>query len=723
MRTILLLLPLTLVALACRQMGIEPELLLKVAPREGKEGDASRLTTAERRGRDLWFKATAGSERWHTYGRPQRLALTMAWNELLSSERRGSRFARFGVVSDADCRAGGDDSYGWDLCPGDEGGDGLLAHVGREGWRDPACDLNENDVETPGNKRESSCALRFGTSAGVVGLRKFPNPRFRSDRWPGWESWDPRDAAVEPPFLIGMSCAACHAGFDPVKPPVDPERPRWDNVRGLVGNPFLRIGPLLAAGISREQPAAQILALARPGTLPGHGAVEPIMALSARPPFPEIIANKSNRIFEHEIKRWRRLDNCNGHVQALCQCVGQSCWTMASKTEPAFHLLKGGEDAAGADLAVQRAFVEMGSCAETCWLGRDSFDVAQCRRDCASWRAVEDRVGDLLAYMLTGRAPELAEALGLGPEELIASRQIGGRERWEQGRKLFARECAKCHSSQKPNLPGQKRDATFFEGVDFHRRNDAGLRVDWLGNDELTSVTEVGTNRCRALRATHTRGRLWEAFGSETYRARPKPDVPELATQQGGGRGYYRNVSLLGLWAQAPFFHNGALGPEAPTDPGVAARLAAFDRAVNQLLSPGWRDGTIRRTTSDVVVDLDARFWTGDPAKLGEATAAQMRSVQVRLPTGVPLVYLESLDEDALLDALQAEVAGEESLEKRWEKLQAVLERLYREESFRERILSLSAACRDLVEDKGHEYGATLSEEEKQTLIAFLKTL
>ncbi len=31
---------------------------------------------------------------------------------------------------------------------------------------------------------------------------------------------------------------------------------------------------------------------------------------------------------------------------------------------------------------------------------------------------------------------------------------------------------------------------------------------------------------------------------------------------KGGGRGYYRNISLLSAWAHAPFMHNNAIGPE-----------------------------------------------------------------------------------------------------------------------------------------------------------------
>ena len=36
----------------------------------------------------------------------------------------------------------------------------------------------------------------------------------------------------------------------------------------------------------------------------------------------------------------------------------------------------------------------------------------------------------------------------------------------------------------------------------------------------------------------------------------------------GGGRGYYRNISLVNAWAHAPFMHNNAIGPELCGNPG-----------------------------------------------------------------------------------------------------------------------------------------------------------
>ena len=37
------------------------------------------------------------------------------------------------------------------------------------------------------------------------------------------------------PYRVGMSCAFCHVGPNPVKPPADPENPKWENLSSNVG--------------------------------------------------------------------------------------------------------------------------------------------------------------------------------------------------------------------------------------------------------------------------------------------------------------------------------------------------------------------------------------------------------------------------------------------------------------------------------------------------------
>ena len=92
------------------------------------------------------------------------------------------------------------------------------------------------------------------------------------------------------------------------------------------------------------------------------------------------------------------------------------------------------------------------------------------------------------------------------------------------------------------------------DGADRHARATGWARTS------RSLATEVGTDRCRALHSNHMTGHVWQEYGSETLRARP-PD-PNIKEPHDGGRGYYRNISLLSAWAHAPFMHNNAIGPE-----------------------------------------------------------------------------------------------------------------------------------------------------------------
>jgi hypothetical protein len=68
-------------------------------------------------------------------------------------------------------------------------------------------------------------------------------PNFDKARWDVKKYFD-APGAIEPPYLIGFSCAFCHIAFDPTNPPKDPEKPRWDNLAANIGNQYFREGDL-----------------------------------------------------------------------------------------------------------------------------------------------------------------------------------------------------------------------------------------------------------------------------------------------------------------------------------------------------------------------------------------------------------------------------------------------------------------------------------------------
>ena len=112
------------------------------------------LNASERAGREIWYKATAGNARFHTYVFQQRINVLIDWYRVLNAKERGDRFAAWGIINDPGCCVPGsdgcpakslDETYGFDWCPGD---DELLAFVGRDGYRDPACDYKDAPVDS-----------------------------------------------------------------------------------------------------------------------------------------------------------------------------------------------------------------------------------------------------------------------------------------------------------------------------------------------------------------------------------------------------------------------------------------------------------------------------------------------------------------------------------------------------------------------------------------------
>ncbi len=81
-----------------------------------------------------------------------------------------------------------------------------------------------------------------------MGLRLFPNPDFDEA---AAKKWDPDRYYNDPsyynskdlvkPYRVGMSCGFCHVGPSPVKPPADPENPKWENLASNVGAQYFWI--------------------------------------------------------------------------------------------------------------------------------------------------------------------------------------------------------------------------------------------------------------------------------------------------------------------------------------------------------------------------------------------------------------------------------------------------------------------------------------------------
>jgi cytochrome c1 len=798
---------------------------------QGEEG----LSPSARAGREIWYKATAGNARFHTYTFQQRITALIDWFGVLRTDQRDNRFKTWGLINDPDCCTPGspdcpakslDETYGFDWCPGDQE---MLKFVGKTGYRDPACDFKDApaagaDPEGHRKGREDSCHLAFGTSTGAMGFRKFPNPRFDAEAWKKlngslgtWQGFNRRmsdepsrsdykmrklaDGSVEPPFLIGMACGSCHIAFNPARPPEDPEHPKWENLSGLVGNQYIRVSEIMVSGQPRDDLLWQVFAHARPGTsdtsavpndqVNNTGTINALINTAQRPVFAD-----------EEVIRWRKTASCpTGAKEESCWCEPGKpgkCWERGLKKETVHHILKGGGDSIGALGAIQRVYFNIGSCSEQCWVnhltdlrqldpnarnfGQTPFDLGQCRRDCPNFRAMEDRLHNVLDFFLTapeGHAKDLREARenrlrAKNPQadyeldDLVLDLEKDfGKGSVERGRRVFAENCARCHSSQKPP----------FGAVDFRAIDEnTGLRKDWLGNDVPTPVTEVGTYRCRSLHSNHMRGHIWEQFADETYHARPT--VAGILEPHDGGRGYYRNISLLNLWAHAPFLHNNSVGPELcgwggdksnpyefyrssyvdasqpglpplakdrqpacwKYDPSVEGRFRLYVASMRAMLDPGKRAPKTTKLDEDIVLDIGPKIFDGKEEK-------KLIGFTVRVPAGATAGNVGNFQHKAFivdlvtaklkpaeLEARLAKVLPAAEAKKLAAEMQAIgkaivadpgrLVEVVREARARTPSLwQVYSSCTAEIENDGHRFGEDLPEADKNALIAFLATL
>ncbi len=584
----------------------------------------------------------------------------------LDSRRRGERFAELGLINDPGCRQAKE--------PGPYG-------LWLDRCRDPY-------------------------SAGVMGLRLFPNPAFEPGRWDpdGYLSSERtvEDASIEPPYLVGMTCATCHVAFDPTNPPDDPEHPDWENLAPALGNQYLREGEMFQAGLSEEDFLYWVYETQQPGT------------------------SDTSRISVD----WINNPNAVNSIFFILSHRPAHSETMNDgSTRQVPHVLKDGADSIGPAGAALRVYVNIGTCPDYRMGLEDTFTGLEpqepfvhetARQECRDWRLTADRMDEAAAFLDSIEPYPLADAPGAA-QYLTASE-----EQLALGRRVFGGHCARCHSSKLP--PGYTHDgpakhsaAARADWIELVRREDF-LEHNFLSDDRRYPLVSddprfaIGTNAARALATNALDGHVWEEFSSRTYKELPSPGTLRLDNPfsdrtdieheiPAGGPGYYRTASLVNVWATAPLLHNNMLG-RYTGDPSVAGRMEAYEDAMEKLLWPEKRLGedSIKVTPRDTVL----RF----------------RSLEVRVPAGTPVNLLAHVDlrDDALLERLEGLLADPARLARL---VKALGNRGTYDDELRALVpdlLELNQAP-DFIEDHGHDshYGE-LTDAEKRALIETMKT-
>ncbi len=123
---------------------------------------------------------------------------------------------------------------------------------------------------------------------------------------------------------------------------------------------------------------------------------------------------------DEDVGKWRKVDACpaaRGRTSAGANRTRGKVLARSRQKETVHHILKGGEDSIGALEAIQRVYFNIGSCAEQCWVnhltdmrqldpqarnfGQTPFNIGQCRRDCPNFRAIEDRLPNILEFLFS----------------------------------------------------------------------------------------------------------------------------------------------------------------------------------------------------------------------------------------------------------------------------------------------------------------------------------
>jgi hypothetical protein len=629
------------------------------------------LTPEEIRGRNMWLVWSGGNDRFwnlmteYTFGAFDLLKIISSHPSLGYS--RANRWKYFGLVNEP-C---------FENATGpDKSRRGLWLDVRS---KDCPPDPFENESKYPGvaigsrgkplgDGTTQPVGSYYGWATGIAGLRVFPNPAFDEKAAKAWDAeryyTDPgyynRKDLVRP-YRVGMSCGFCHLGPSPVKPPADPNNPKFENLSSSVGAQYMWVDRMFIFNANKPEGRRnfmyQLAHTYRPGTMDTSlvstdGINNPRTMNAIYEVLPRMGLAKrlgQERLAGGELNNRQFND-------FVTEGPLTEFFSKADATVRTPRVLKDGADSVGLLGALNRVYLNIGLFSEE-WLlhfnpvvGGKTISpilIASAQKNSSYWQATEAGTVDTARFFLKAARPDhLKDAPG-GDRYLSADGAT-----LERGKKAFADTCARCHSSKAPSPPASlelnparcagpgyvecfKRYWTWTQTDDYKAQmRKIVLAADFLdGNylstDQRVPVTLLRTNACSPLATNALRGNIWDNFSSETYKSLPSVGTvtvsdpftgePRPYVMPAGGRGYTRVPSLIGLWSTAPFLLNNTVGEAAPdNDPSVEARMKVFDDAIEQMLWPEKRKvdqvlgakvgGIIDRTMEQSALTIAAGF-------------------------------------------------------------------------------------------------------------------
>jgi hypothetical protein len=736
---------------------------------------ALQLSRDEIQGRNMWIVWTGGNDRFWDAISASSFG-TLDFLKTISSHPsmkygRGSRWNYLGLVNEP-CfkKATGPDPNRY----------GLWLDV-----RDPGCapDPFADATKYPGvaiGARGKTVALGsyYGEPTGIVGLRLFPNPAFDEKAKRNWNSEryyrDPDyyfSKDLVKPYRVGMSCAFCHVGPNPIKPPSDPENPRWENLSSNVGAQYFWVDRIFnwQGDDNKRSFFFQLFHTSRPGSLDTSlvstdninnprtmNAVYylgPRMALARKWGKEELGGGGlNNRQFNDFVPA--------GDPLAQFFQPPNTTWTP--------RVLKDGSDSVGALGALNRVYINIGLFSEE-WLLHfrplvggtkiTPIEIAVARKNSVYWGVTEQQTLNMARFFLRSTDPHhLKDAPG-GSAYLTEDADT-----LKRGKVVFAERCARCHSSKVPALPAGL-DLQNCNGKDYlacwdkywawsktddfkKEMTEQVLADDFLKDNYLSTELRVPstllqTNACSPVATNAIAGNIWDNFSSASYKELPpvgtvKVRHPRTGAESdfvlpGGGRGFTRPASLVSVWSTAPFLQNNSVGPFDPS-PSVEARMRVFQASIEQMLWPERRPkdpifandngpgvGIIDRTTAESVIWVPAGYV---PDSLRGLLGAGQRllpflfrngSVEIGpIPQGTPVSLLANADMLGADLPLQEKLDHQKQLVHLLGQAQRDLKRgidIFANPAVLEQLLKLSK-CPDFVVNKGHYFGTNLQPDE-----------
>jgi len=628
----------------------------------------------------------------------------------------------------------------------------------------------------------------YGYPTGIVGLRLFPNPDFdeaAAKRWDADRFYnDPSyylSKDLVRPYRVGMSCGFCHVGPNPEKPPANPETPQWENLSGTVGAQYFWVDRILAWNADQSNFLFQVLHTARPGSLDTSLVSSDNIN---NPRTMNAVYNLWPRL--EAAKRWGQetLGSDNLSNKQFNEFVKEGPLTQFFKPPNTVwtpHVLKDGSDSVGALGALNRVYVNIGLFSEE-WLrhfnpvlGGKPFtpiEITTMRRNSSYWQATEAQTPNMALYLVKASYPHKLKNAPGGAAHLNDPPATV-----QQGKLVFADNCAACHSSKAPDRPaGADPSACIgpqylncfnkywsWTQTDAFRQKmrqivlaDDFLDGNFLSNDGRVPVTLLQTNACSPLATNAIGNNIWDNFSSASYKQLPSVGTitvydPFTGQKQpfrmpAGGRGYTRVPSLISLWSTAPYLLNNSVGRFDPS-PSVEARMASFQDSITKMLAPEKRDkdpvlgdkvpGVIDRTTATSWLRIPTGYLP-DIIKNAQGLLDLLVPVfdQVGLeigpiPAGTPVDLLANFDplppSGNIIERLKHDKAVVKAVLQLVRDLKALPRGASDEEARKvfanvgEQLFALSK-CPDYVVNRGHYFGTQLSDADKQALMAFLKT-